>query len=250
MIKLKVLIFDIETVPMTAYVWGRKDINVALNQIHKDWSIAAWSAKWLGEPASKIVYRDQRNAKDIGDDRAILKPLWDLLDEADIVVTQNGKNFDSKMLNTRFIMHGWAPPSSYRHLDTYQIARSAARFTSNKLEYLADKLCTKYKKLSHTKFPGMSLWTECMAGNRAAWDEMRRYNINDTLSTEELYDKLKAWAPKSAPAPFHVKDTSIECHCCGKNDQMRRKGVEMTRRGPMQKYQCMGCGKWTQGGLK
>ena len=119
------------------------------------------------------MYRDQRNAKDILDDKAILKPLWKLLDEADIVITQNGKNFDSPKLNARFIMHGWAPPSPYKHLDTYQIVRQAAKFTSNKLEYLTEKLCTKYKKLEHAKYPGMVLWTECLAGNRAAWNEMR-----------------------------------------------------------------------------
>jgi len=246
MTKLKVLVFDIETAPMTAYVWGRHDVNIALGNIQKDWSIIAWSAKWLGSPASSIIYYDQRNAKNIEDDKAILKPLWELLDEADIVVTQNGKNFDSKMLNARFISHCWAPPSPYRHLDTYQIVRRVAKFTSNKLEYLTEKLCVRYKKLSHTKFPGMLLWSECLAGNKAAWREMQRYNIHDTLATEELYEKVKAWAPASTPV-FYVKDTSTECHRCGSNDKMRRKGREMTKRGLMQKYQCQGCGAWTQG---
>ena len=247
MIQSKILVFDVETSPMTAYVWERRDVNIALGNIIRDWSVISWSAKWLGEPASKVIYYDQRNAKDITDDKAILRPLWTLLDSADIVVTQNGKNFDSKVLNARFIMHGWVPPSPYKHLDTYQIARNVAKFTSNKLEYLTEKLCTKYKKLSHTKFPGMSLWAECLKGNKAAWDEMKRYNIHDTLSTEELYGKLKAWAPKSAPNAFYVKDTSTECRTCGRNDKMRRKGVEMTKQGPKQKYQCTACGAWTQG---
>jgi uncharacterized protein YprB with RNaseH-like and TPR domain len=69
--------------------------NVAVNQIHKDWYVIAWSAKWYGDPASKTLYRDQRNAKNIENDKEILKDLWKLLDEADIVITQNGKNFDS-----------------------------------------------------------------------------------------------------------------------------------------------------------
>jgi len=250
MIPLKTLVFDIELAPMTAYVWQRRDVNIALNMIQKDWSVIAWSAKWLGDPASKIIYYDQRNAKDVGNDKAILKPLWKLLDEADVVITQNGKNFDSPKLNARFIMYGWAPPSPYKHLDTYQIVRRVAKFTSNKLEYLTEKLCTKYKKLAHSKFPGMSLWNECLAGNMAAWDEMKRYNIHDVLATEELYDKVKAWAPQAMPSAFYVKDTSTECHTCGRNDKMRRKGIEMTKRGPAQKYQCQGCGAWTQGKVK
>lgn len=244
----KVLVFDVETSPLIAYVWGRHDVQVGLNQIKAEWSVIAWSAKWLGDPASKTMYRDQRNAKDIGNDREILLPLWELLNEADIVITQNGKNFDSKVLNARFIAHGMPPPSPYRHLDTYQIARGVAKFTSNKLEYLTEKLCTKYKKLSHSKFPGMSLWVQCLAGNKTAWNEMKRYNIHDVLSTEELYMKLRAWAPKQSPALHPSDHPTQKCRTCGSTEFMVRRGVAMTSRGEMQRYQCTGCGSWTQGG--
>lgn len=246
MIDQKVLILDIETSPLLVYVWNLKDQYVGLNQMVRDWHIMAWSAKWLGEPASAIRYYDQRNLK-VGNDLPILRPLWRLLNEADIVLTQNGKSFDAKKINARFMLHGMQPPSPYKHLDTYLIVRNAASFTSHSLEYLSEKFCTKYKKLSHAKFPGLSLWLECLKGNKAAWDEMRLYNIHDVLATEELYEKVKAWTPKTAPALFYVKDVSTKCRRCGKSDKMRRKGKEMTRRGFVQKYQCQGCGAWTQG---
>lgn len=202
--KPKILIFDIETAPITAYVWGRRDINIALNQIKSEWSVIACAAKWLNAPASKVMYKDLRGVKDLSNDKEVLKFIWKLLDEADIVITQNGQSFDSPKLNARFILNGMTPPSPYKHLDTYRIARRVASFTSNKLEYLTDKLCTKYKKLSHSKFPGMSLWTECLAGNKAAWDEMKRYNIHDVLATEELYQKLHIWTPASMPSIHHT----------------------------------------------
>jgi len=82
----------------------------------------------------------------------------ELLDQADILITQNGQAFDSPKINTRFILNGMKPPSPYKHLDTYKIAKKVASFTSNSLEYLTDKLCIKYKKLAHAKFPGMLLW--------------------------------------------------------------------------------------------
>lgn len=242
--KNKVLVFDIETAPMLAYVWGRRDINVSLNQIKSDWHVLAFAAKWLGESASRIIYRDQRNYK-LGNDGPLLRSLWVLLDNADIVVTQNGKAFDSKMLNARFIMHGMQPPSPYRHLDTYQIARSSAKFTSNSLEYLTDKLCTKYKKLKHAKFPGMALWTECLKGNKAAWDEMKRYNIQDVLSTEELYMKLRAWAPQNA-AQVYSRCSPNQCGTCGKRDLMRR-GHIYTKTGRVEQFSCRQCGSWTRG---
>lgn len=239
---IKVFIFDVETAPMLAYVWGRRDQNVSLNQIKADWYVLAWAGKWLGDPPSKVIYRDQRGAKNIEDDRAILEDLWKLLDEADIVVTQNGVHFDTPKLNARFILHGMKPPKPYKHLDTFQIASKVGKFTSNSLEYLTEKLCTKYKKLKHSKFPGFSLWTNCLAGNKAAWDEMRRYNIHDVLSTEELYLKIRAWAPESAPPVYRVADASKGCSVCGFKGAMRYKGEGVNKRSIYYRYQCPECG--------
>lgn len=236
MSKIKVLIFDIETSPIIARVWGLKDQNIGLSQIRDDWFVIAWAAKWLGE--KKVHYCDQRNSRNLGDDKALVLRLWLMLDEADIVITQNGKNFDSPKLNARFIMHGFKPPSPYRHLDTYQIARKVAKFTSNKLEYLAEKLCTKYKKLKHSKYPGMDLWNECLKGNLSAWKEMEKYNKHDVLATEELYNKLKAWAPDAMPQPY-----LLECTVCGKGPVYRR-GTTVTNKGRFMRYQCQACGKW------
>jgi DNA polymerase elongation subunit (family B) len=244
----KVLVYDIETAPMVAYVWELKDQFIAINQIVSDTYMLAWSAKWLGEPASSIVYYDQRNAKDMSNDKPILEPLWKLLDQADIAITQNGQSFDSRVINARFIMNGMKPPSPYKHLDTYRIAKRIARFTSNKLEYLTDKLCTKYKKKLHHSFPGMSLWKGCLDRDMRAWNEMKRYNIYDVLSTEELYGKLKAWTPESMPNVHGVNFPATDCRVCGSGTKMWKKGSEIKKTGRYHRYQCQGCFAWTTGG--
>lgn len=250
MTKQKVLVIDIETSPILAYIWELKDQYVNLNQVVQDWSIMAWSAKWLGEPASSIKYYDQRNLKP-GNDLPILKPLWNLLNEADIVLTQNGKKFDSRKINARFMLHGMKPPRPYKHLDTYLIAKNVAAFTSHSLEYLSDKFCTKYKKLSHGRFPGLSLWRECLKGNNKAWDEMKEYNIHDVLATEEFYEKIKAWAPDSAPKPFPRSDGLITCEICGDEGKMIRRGFAVKLTWKYQRWQCNSCGKWsTEGRVK
>lgn len=129
----KVLIFDIETAPLMSYVWQLYDQNIGLSQVQSDWHVLAWSAKWLDDPTCKIMYMDQRYAPNIEDDSGILKEIWKMLDEADIVITQNGRKFDQKKLNARFILNGFKPPSSYKHIDTLVIARKHFGFTSNKL---------------------------------------------------------------------------------------------------------------------
>ena len=187
----KILFIDIETKPIFAQVWALWDQNVGLNQIQEDWSILSFCAKWKG--SEEIIYRDLSNQTDFEDDGALLGDLWSLLNEADFVVGQNSKRFDVKKINARLVLNGYPKPSSFRQIDTLEVAKRQFGFTSNKLEYMTDKLCKVYKKLPHKKFPGHMLWSECLKGNPEAWDEMKEYNVHDVLSLEELYDIISSW---------------------------------------------------------
>lgn len=237
----KVLIVDIETAPILARVWDIWDQNVGLNQIKSDWFILSWSAKWLGSP--KVIYQDQRNSKDLENDKPLLQAIWKLLDEADIVIWQNGKRFDHKKLNARFILNGMQPPSSYKQIDTLLIAKKHFGFTSNKLEYLSDKLCVKYKKQTKRKFAGFELWKECLAGNRKAWAEMQKYNMYDVLALEEVYHKLIPW---DNSIDFNLYNDSDEIFCkCGSDDFTKR-GFFYSPSGKFQRYKCNDCGAETR----
>jgi hypothetical protein len=239
----KVLLFDIETAPILGYVWQLWDQNVALNQIKADWFVLSLSAKWLGDPPSKVMYQSQQKAKKIEDDTKTLQGIWDLLDEADIVITQNGKNFDHKKLNARFILQGLNPPSSYKHIDTFILAKKHFGFTSNKLEYMSDKLNKKYKKLKHAKFSGFEMWSECLKGNPAAWKEMKKYNKYDVLALEELYNKMIPW---DNTIDFNLYHDSCDITCkCGSTD-FKLNGYAYTASGKFQRYQCKSCGSETR----
>ena len=240
----KILIFDIELSPSLAYVWSLWDQNISLNQIEKDWHLLSWSAKWLGDPPSKIMYMDQRDEKDIENDSRIAQGIWELLNEAHIVITQNGKNFDHKKLNARFLLNEMQPPSSYRHIDTKILAKRHFGFTSNKLEYMADKINKKYKKLKHEKFSGFELWTECLKGNIKAWKEMEKYNKYDVLATEELYKRLIPW---DNTINFNVYHESFVTVCtCGSTSIMKN-GYSYTPTGRFPRYRCSDCGSEVKG---
>lgn len=246
----KILIFDVETAPILGYVWGLWENNVALNQIKSDWHLLSWSAKWYenkkGElfgPHKKIMYQDQRGKKNVEDDKELLLGIWKLLDEADIVLTQNGKSFDEKKLNARFVLNGLEPPSSYRHIDTKVLAYKRFALTSNKLEYMTDKLCKKHKKLKHTKFFGFDMWKECLAGNLSAWKEMERYNKADVLSLEELYQILSAW---DNSINFNVYNDSDKIVCSCGSKEFQKRGFFFTNNGKYQRFRCKSCGKETR----
>lgn len=190
----RILVYDIETAPIMAQMWSMWQQGFGLNQIDSDWFIMSFAAKWLGE--DEVFYFDQSQAKNMEDDYEVLEQLWHLLNQADIVIGQNVRKFDTKKVNARFILNGLPKPSTYRQIDTMEIAKQQFAFTSNKLEYMTDKLCVNTKKSKHAKFPGHMLWSECLKGNQEAWQEMKEYNIDDILGTEELYNILCSWDNK------------------------------------------------------
>jgi hypothetical protein len=240
----KILLLDIETCPVVAHVWSLWNNDVALNQVQQDWSILSWSAKWLHEPAAKIMYADQRNAKNISDDKKLLKQIHELMDEADIILGQNSKRFDTKKLNARFIMNGYPPPSKYQQIDTMVMAKKHFAFTSNKLEYLSNNLGVKHKKLKTKKFPGHMLWVECMKGNKEAFKEMEAYNKQDVLALEDVYKKLAPW---DNMVNLNVYGDEMTCSCGSK--QFQKRGYQYTKTGKYQNYRCSHCGKSYRDGV-
>lgn len=237
---LKVLILDIETVPLKVYSWGIFDQNIGLDMIIDDWSILSFSAKWLGDPPNKIMYQDVSKQKDYRDDSKLIKTLHSLLDEADVTISQNGIRFDLPKIQTRFLKHGLKPPSSFRNIDTLRIAKKYFSFTSNKLAYMTELLCTKYKKQDHSEFSGFKLWSECLKGNKKAFASMKKYNSYDVLSLEELYLKLRAW-DKTINFNIISEDTENRCDCGSKD--LRDNGYIHTNTAKYRRITCNNCGK-------
>lgn len=240
----KILCFDIETSPITAYVWGLYDQNIALNQIKEDWTILSWAAKWLNDPVSKVIYRDNRKEKNVRDDKKLVSDLRELLDQADIVITQNGDKFDIRKFNARAIIHGMKPVSPFKSTDTLRESRKVFGFTSHKLDYMSHALNKKYPKLHHKEFPGFELWTAVLEGNKKAWDVMKTYCIHDVLATEELYNTIQGWI-KTQNLGAYFEDTKVRCMCGSMN--LVKKGFVYTGAGKFQGYKCLDCGKRPRG---
>jgi hypothetical protein len=242
----KILLLDVETCEMVVKVWSLRQDYIPPHRIRMPTAIVAWAAKWLGDPASKMIYRDQRKAKDIRDDAALLAPLWELLDEADIIVTKNGKRFDEPLIKARMrisMVHGGKPYSPVKHEDIEVSFRRHFRLPSYTMEYLAETFCKKYKKLKHKKFPGIELWDECEAGNAAAWAEMEKYNKHDVLVTEELRTVISPWgATPGIDVNVYHGDCTFRCRC-GSTDVIQR-GWSYQKTGKYKQYTCNACGAW------
>lgn len=238
----KILFIDIETSPMEVFIWGLGDQYVGIEQIKKDWSILAYAGKWLD--SDKLIYNDTSKCKSVRNDKGLAKELWKLMDEADIIVSQNGKRFDIKKINARLLKHKLKRPSSFRQIDTLEIKKRLFALTSNKLAYSSSEFCSTYKKLEHKKYPGVELWKECLKGNKDAWREMQKYNKHDVLALEELYKVLRSWDNTINFDVYHDKTQNV-CSC-GSN-KIRNKGYIYNNSGKFTRFKCLSCGRETKG---
>lgn len=236
---MKILILDIETSPMLAFIWKMFKENVSLDQLIENSYIMSFAAKWWGQ--DEVIYHDNRKAYDLEKDKSIIRKMHKLIDEADLIVGHNAKDFDLRVFNARCFAHDINPPSPYKVIDTKLVAKRHFRFPSYKLEYLTKNFNKKYKKLDHNKFPGFKLWRAIVIDRDVeAWNEMQEYNIYDVLATEELYfDRLIKW---DTHTNFFCYQADQSLCVCGSN-HIKRKGFQYTTTGCYQRYKCCSCGR-------
>jgi DNA polymerase elongation subunit (family B) len=237
----KILTIDIETSPAIAYTWAQNMYETGLIKIKEPGKIISYSAKWLkGKQQTRglIDYKGYKPNK--VDDGKIVKDIHSLLDEADVVVTQNGVAFDSKYITTRIIAHNLPPPSPYRNIDTKQEAKKLLHLPSRSLDNLG-KYFGLGAKQEHEGFP---LWEKCMAGDAKAWERMKKYNAQDVRLTEALYLKLRPFM-KSHPNFSTLKEIEACPRCTSTSAQ--RRGYTFTNASKYQRYQCNDCHGWYRG---
>lgn len=212
----KVLVMDIETAPISAYVWGIWNQNIAVNQIQSDWFCLTWAAKWLFEDK---VYSARLTPKEVlaQDDKRIIKGVWELINKADIVIAHNGEKFDVPKLNARFVINNLQPPLPYQQIDTLKHIRRQFGFTSNKLDYVNKLLNLKRK----TDTGGFELWENCMKGDKQSLTLMEEYNVNDVKILEETYLHIRAWIkPHPNMGLFILDESQSRCPSCGSKDMI------------------------------
>lgn len=231
----KVLFYDIETAPNLAYVWGQYDQNVV--QQYREWYIMCFSYKWEGQKAAKVIALPDFDlyGEDPENDREVVQALWDLFDEADVVIAHNGDKFDMKKANARFIVHDMGPPTPVHQIDTLKASRRYFQFNSNKLDNLGTHLSLGNKVTTG----GFALWEGCMNGDGKAWNTMKKYARQDVDLLADLYYRLRPWMTTHPNlALFDGRPDS--CPTCGHTDLMRR-GYRSTKVAQYAQFQCKKC---------
>jgi hypothetical protein len=231
---MKILLLDIESSPNTAHVWGLWQQNVGLKQLMESSYVLCWAAKWLGE--EEILFDSVHQSKP----RNMLKKIHSLISEADAVIHYNGTKFDMPTLNKEFLLFGMNPPAPYKQIDLLRTMRSQFRFPSNKLDYVAQRLGLGSK----TEHEGHELWVKCMNGDKEAWKTMEKYNKQDVVLLEQVYNRVLPWI-KNHPNHNLFNEEAV-CPTCS-STYLHKRGTAISSVGTYQRYQCKSCGTWSQG---
>lgn len=230
----RILTFDIETAPMLGYFFQAKTRYITPDKVIDQGGMISFAAKWYGD--RNVLFHSTFHD---GYDDMILA-LYELLNQADIVVGYNSQRFDVPKVRTAFVVAGLPPLRPFKQVDLIKTIRSQFAFPYNRLDEVAAALGLG-RKVTHQ---GFALWKACMEGDPKAWALMRRYNIGDVRLTERLYDRLRGYI-QGHPNLGLWNDDLLKKACpnCGGTLTVEA-GTARTAQTAYAQYRCGGCGKY------
>jgi uncharacterized protein YprB with RNaseH-like and TPR domain len=220
---------------MVVTTWGLFKPMLSHDNILQESLIISAAWKWHGD---KEVYEAHINPARPKDDHQLIKTLYKVLLQADVLVAHNGDKFDLRKFNARAIYHRLKPLPKIPTIDTLKIARRVFYFNSNRLDYLGKFLCGT-GKLPTT----YDLWLDVMDGDAGALATMVKYNKADVVVLEKVYERLLPYI-KNHPNAALYRDVKV-CPNCGSGNFQKR-GFQFNLTTKRQRYQCE-CGAWFSG---
>lgn len=232
----KVLLLDLENAASVGLVFGRFKQNLSQDHILKEggW-LLTYAYKWLG--SSEIIGNalTPEEAIECNDERLCIE-LWDLIEQADVVIAHNSYGHDIPLMKARCIINGLPPLRKTKVVDTLFLAREF-KFNSKKLDSLCSALDIG-RKIDHS---GIKLWSDCQAGDETAIEKMLEYNVGDIVLLEELYLMIRSHSTRHPNFAIYFDDSKFRCNICGSDDIHPTGNTVATNISIFEEYKCK-CG--------
>lgn len=212
--KPRILTFDIETSVQLTYSWGASwKTRISAQQVITPKYFLGFSYKWLDEEETHQVFIHQGKKANLKkhNDTAVIKKLWELLNEADAVITYNGDSFDIKYFNTMCVKHNLPPTTPFKSIDLIKTARGRFRFETNKLDDV-----NKFLGFDGKHSMCYQDWIDCYNNDLVALQKMADYCDRDVEALEQAYLKLLPWI-KGHPNMSILKGETCCTKCGGTN---------------------------------
>lgn len=246
----RIVLFDIETLPdMSAVMEVFPSLSDYPGQTLKATISSIICVGWKVLDENKVHcinawdYPSRWN-KDMNDDYRVVQAAYDVLKDADVVITHNGKRFDWKFLQTRLLKHGFPPLPKITHIDTCAEAKKYLLSFNNRLNTLGKFLAQVEKKDNG----GWSLWVDVSKKKPEAMALMTSYCKQDVRVTEKVFNKLKPLI-RGLPNANIFNGSDHSCPNCG-SENLQKRGERVNKLKRVQRYQCQDCGAWSSEGTK
>ena len=236
---MKIITFDIETSPHLSFHWRRWQENIPPANTIEESKMICWAAKEYGQKEVEFssYWED-------GEDY-VLERLWEVLDDADVVVGFNSDKFDIKKVMGEFFLRGWEPPSPFQSVDLFKQVKKNFNFSSNRLKEIlkARGLAPKLEDNAN-----MQLWMDVVYNELpTSRRRMKAYNIQDVKSTEELYDAMLGWISNHPNWGLYADDLDGTPICPNCGGTCKEHKVRRTKVRKYMQYKCNDCGKYSRG---
>ncbi len=242
----KILLLDIETSPMLEWGWRYFESNAL--KVEQPAMVLMVGYKWLngtGSGKAKVIsmdqFKDYKPGRFILNDYNVCLNIHKIILEADYVVAHYGGGFDNPMLMNRFIFHNLGPIPARNWIDT---KREAAKIIKAPTISLSLANIALYFEIGQKIETNLSLWFDCMDGDKAAWREMRKYCQSDVDLLGLVYLKMRPYL-ENTPNMALWRKGIYACPACG-SVNIQRRGIRRTQVSEFQQYQCQDCGRWSR----
>lgn len=238
-VKHKILYFDIETLPLKAYVWRTGKQFVGHKQLVPEASmnnIICITYCWNDGKKGKALewnYEAQDCSK-------MIKEFDELVKQADIVIGKNSDRFDVKHINTQRMLHGLTPFPEWADTrdDLEKQMRKYFALPSQALDYISAQL--GYGGKIRMEFQD---WIDIMEQNgnagKKAFKKMVKYGIKDVEDTRAVWNRVEKYIKPKFNAATYLG--GIVCVHCGSSN-IKKNGTRVAGKSTYQNYYCNGHG--------
>ncbi len=208
--KPKILVYDIETTPVLAWIWRCGEQFVGHHQLFDGLNatkIICITYRWLHEKKAKALVFDLETL----DDEAIIREFDTIIQEADVIIGKNNNKFDNKHINFRRLLHGLPaiPDWTKRSDDLESQMRRHFNMQSFSLDYFS-KLMGQGGKMKME----LQDWIDIVQNrSKKKLKKMVDYGKKDADDTAELI--LKVWPYVSPKFNHSVHQGKLCCITCG-----------------------------------
>lgn len=224
----RILTIDIERLPGLARVFDQKTNFVSYRNFREMPRTICWAARWKGQ--KRMLFEAEWK-----DPEAMLRKSWELFDQADAVVTFNGKRFDVPHLKGAWIKAGYPAPRPWKDIDLFAMGRRKFGFISDSLDNVTKELGYTGKTDAYS----ITLAEAAVGGDKAAQKRLKEYNAGDIVLTEWLHDRLLGHLPTH---PHLGRTSKITCNQCGGKELTEQPNNYKAVLLQYQMFRCDNCG--------